>query len=348
MTRSRWKARSKAPVSILALTVLAAVIVSGCGSSGTSSTSIPSATVTIPPTTPRPTSATTADATTTTVTAAPSTSSTHPVVATGGGGTIAYEVRSAGNTVGLFTVNPDGGDPNEIGASGGYLAAWSPDASRIVFVASGNSGRNDLYVIDADGQNRRRLTDTPDEEGIPAWSPMGDTIAVAIPMGGDAEIYLLDAETGVIVSQLTDNDGIDDFMPAWSPDGSQIAYVTRDGAAGSQQIHVMSVDGENSVQLTDNDVDDYYPAWSPDGETIAFVSSRVGEQTLFTMGIDGSDQRQLTDGETRASRPAWSPDGRTIAYHTSLDSDWAIELINLATQTVIRLVESGVHPAWSR
>lgn len=276
------------------------------------------------------------------------TTSTSVPMSVGGGGTIAYEVRSGGSTVGLFTVDPGGEDQREVGASEGYLASWSPDAVSLAYLTGGNSRRNDLYVIDADGQNQRRLTDTPEEEGIPAWSPLGSTIAVAIPKDGDSEIYLLDAETGAIVSQLTDNQGIDDYMPAWSPDASQIVYVTKGEEEGSDEIRIMDADGSNSVQLTDNEVDDFYPAWSPNGDTIAFVSAGVDEQSLFTMNVDGSNLRQLSDGEDRDSRPAWSPDGSTIAYHTRAGDDWAIELIDVATGAVTLLVESGVHPAWSR
>ena len=285
---------------------------------------------------------------TTTSPSIPVATTTTSIAPPGGGGRIAYEVRSGGRTLGLFAIEPDGAGGREVGADGGYLATWSPDGSQLAYLGAGNSRRNDLYVIDADGSNQRRLTDTPEEEGIPAWSPNGDTIAVAIPTDGDAEIYLLDAETGEIVSQLTDNEGIDDYMPTWSPDGSHIAYVTRNDVEGSDEIHVMTADGTTSRQLTSNDVEDYYPAWSPTGDTIVFVSSRVGEQTLFLMDVDGSNQRQLSDGEDRDSRPTWSPDGTTIAYHSFVDDDWSIELIEVATGRVRLLVESGVHPAWSR
>jgi Tol biopolymer transport system component len=264
------------------------------------------------------------------------------------GGRIAYEVRSGGRTLGLFTIDPDGTDGREVGAAGGYLATWSPDGLRLAYLHTGNSGRNDLFVINADGTNQKRLTDTPEEEGIPAWSPHGDTIAVSIPTDGDAEIFLIDTESGEIVSQLTNNEGIDDYMPAWSPDGSQIVYVAGNEVDGSDEIHIMTADGTTSTQITDNAVEDYYPAWAPNGDTIVFVSARAGEQTLFIMDVDGSNQRQLTDGKDRDSRPAWSPDGSTIAYHAFVDDIWSLELIDVAMGTVTLLTEEGVHPAWSR
>jgi len=257
-------------------------------------------------------------------------------------------VRSFGQTVGLFTIEPDGGEQVEVGAGGGYLAAWSPDASQLAYLHSGNAGRNDLFVINSDGTNKRRLTNTPEEEGIPAWSPTGETIAVSIPIDGDAEIFLINADSGEVVVQLTDNEGVDDYMPAWSPDGNQIAYVSQSEVGGSDEIHIMAADGTTSIRITDNEVGDYYPAWAPNGDTIAYVSARVGEQTLFLMDVDGSNQRQLTDGQDRDSRPAWSPDGSVIAYHSYIDDTWSLELIDVATGTVTFLVQDGVHPAWSR
>lgn len=244
-------------------------------------------------------------------------------------------------------MDPDGANATAVGARGGYLATWSPDGLKLAYLNAGNGGRNDLYVINADGTNQKRLTDTPEEEGIPAWSPRGDTIAISIPIDGDAEIFLLDVETGEVISQLTDNEGVDDYMPAWSPDGSHIVYVSRDETEGSDEIHIMTADGETDTQITDNAVEDYYPAWAPDGDTIVFVSARVGEQTLFIMDIDGSNQRQLTDGTDRDSRPAWSPDGSIIAYHSFADDVWSLELIDVATGIVTLLTDEGVHPAWS-
>ena len=271
---------------------------------------------------------------------------TPPPVGVGGGGTIAFEIRS-GSTSKLHVVNSDGSDLQDFAGLSGYLADWSPDGRQIIYVAGGRSSRNDLFVADADGSNMRRLTYTPEEEGIPAWSPDGETIAVSINLDGDAEIYLLDIESGEVVAQLTDNEDIDDYMPAWSPDGTQIAYVTNTGSPESTEVHTMNSDGGNNRSLTENEVLDFYPAWSPNGKQISFVSERDGNGEIYLMDTGGLNVRRLTNDPVWDSRPAWSPDGTVIAFHSQVDENISINLVDIKSGEVWQLVDDGVHPAWS-
>ena len=267
-------------------------------------------------------------------------------ISVGGGGRIAFEIRS-GSASKLHTVNPDGSDLQDVAGRSGYLAGWSPDGQQMVYVAGGRSNKNDLFVADADGSNMRRLTNTVQEEGIPAWSPDGASIAVSINLDGDAEIYLLDIVSGEVIAQLTDNEDIDDYMGAWSPDGKQIAYVTNMGSPESTEIHLMDADGENKQALTVNEVLDFYPAWSPSGKQIAFVSERNGNGEIYLMDRDGLNVHRLTNDPNWDSRPAWSPDGTVIAFHSQKNENISINLVDIETGEVWQLVEDGVHPAWS-
>jgi Tol biopolymer transport system component len=84
------------------------------------------------------------------------------------------------------------------------------------------SSEGDIYVVNADGSERTRLTDNPAEDFDRVWSPDGTQIAFRSHRDGDEEVYIMNAD-GSAQSNLSAAPGTD-YSPAWSPDGSQIVY----------------------------------------------------------------------------------------------------------------------------
>jgi Tol biopolymer transport system component len=79
----------------------------------------------------------------------------------------------------LYTVNADGSGLRSLDAAGsGWKPAWSPDGTQIAF-ASDRTGNWNIYVMEADGSNPRRLTPGNDNGFEPVWSPDGSRIAFA-------------------------------------------------------------------------------------------------------------------------------------------------------------------------
>ena len=114
--------------------------------------------------------------------------------------------------------------------------------------------------MNADGTGLLRLTDVPESDLYPAWSPT-NLIAFNSYRDGNWEIYLMNTN-GTNQKNLTNNSTGDDLFPAWSPDGSKIAFQSnRDGA---YEVYVMNADGTGQTRLTLNTGDtDGQPAWSP-------------------------------------------------------------------------------------
>ena len=144
---------------------------------------------------------------------------------------------------------------------------WSPDGSRIAFTSTrGDRARGDrsheIYVMDTDGNNQRRLTYNLNILNIDtgsSWSPDGSRIAFSSARDGNVEIYVMDVD-GSNQRRLTNNSALD-ASPTWSPDGTKIAfYSDRDG---NDEIYVMDVDGSNQINLSNNPADDSLPDWSP-------------------------------------------------------------------------------------
>ena len=151
------------------------------------------------------------------------------------------------------------------------LMVGADPQAQIAFTSE-RDGHRQIYVMDADGGNQRRLSNNPFCEFDPSWSPDGKYIAFTSTgrqntAGGHWRIYVMDADGGN--KRRLSNGAVDDWDPSWSPDGKRIAFVSsRDGRG--HDIYVMDADGKN--QSTDDLSRDTDPSWT----RIAFVSHKDG------------------------------------------------------------------------
>jgi len=139
--------------------------------------------------------------------------------------------------------------------------AWSPDGLKLVFTG-GLPDNTDIFVVDADGSNRIKLTDDTALDYRPAWSPDGKRIAFVSDRSGDPEIYVMNTD-GTAEVRVTTHNGVD-IDPAWAPDGSRLAFARAEPGGGTG-IFIMNADGSNLRRVTDNAQGDLQPAWAPDG-----------------------------------------------------------------------------------
>ena len=182
---------------------------------------------------------------------------------------------------------------------------------RIVF-SSDRAGNYDIYVMDADGGRVWEVTEDPEEDRSPDWSPDGKRIAITRGrVKGD--IYVVGEGGGTAVN-LTQGEG-DNRSPSWSPDGSRILF-SRATPETWRNIFVMAADGSEVRQLTDYSGDIEAPVWSPDGSQILFLSRREGDTWPMTYAMDvaGGQARRIGDNDVAPRTPRWSPDGSVILF----------------------------------
>jgi TolB protein len=187
------------------------------------------------------------------------------------------------------------------GVGTNYLPVFSPDGTRIAFM-SARDGNPEIYVMNADGSNVRRLTNHPAGDGTPTWSPNSAQIAFVSDRAGSPQIYLMSAD-GSNLSRLTTTESWAD-RPTWSPAPyNEIAFSGRN--PGGFDIKVYDIASRETRQITFGEGTNESPAYSPNGRHLAFTSTRFGGVQVLTIGRDGRGLRQITRVGNNQT-PAWS------------------------------------------
>lgn len=194
--------------------------------------------------------------------------------------------------------------------------------------------RYDIYTVNRDGSDTRRLThyDVYTAEGI--LSPDGKRIVFTSLKDGDLEIYTMNTD-GSDVKRLTHSPGYDGGA-WWSPDGKQIVYRANHPTDSAElkayrdlldqrlvrpskvELFIMNADGSNERQITHLGGANFGPSWTPDGKRIVFSSNyknpRSGNFDLYLIDPDGSNLEQITFDESFDGFPMFSPDGTKLVW----------------------------------
>lgn len=227
------------------------------------------------------------------------------------------------------------------------VAGPSQGASLIAFW-SDRDGDAQIYVMNADGSDQRRLTRNATQDLYPAWSPDGRQIAFMRRCWHSNDKYDTDQEIFVMNSDGSEQRNLtrrrlwDDESSAWSRDGTKIAFVS----GLEYGIFVINADGSGQRVLARNAES---LTWSPDGKRIAFVRGLPSEHVaIYVMKNDGSGQKRLTDARVGSFDPAWSPDGSKIAFTSERDENNEIYIMSPDGSGQRRLTHGGGDSAaWS-
>ncbi|OQA90583.1 MAG: translocation protein TolB [bacterium ADurb.Bin236] len=184
---------------------------------------------------------------------------------------------------------------------------------KIVFTASRGEGNKNIYTINANGTNLKKLTDNNYFDGWPKWSPDGGKILyTANPSDDELTFYVATMNADGTGINVTDTMG---RTRDWSPDGSQILYEW--SYLGTDQLYQSAPDATDKSLLTTTPRDKFFAAYSPDGTKIMFtVQVSYDGIEIVVMNRDGSDYRQLTNENKTHGYISWTPDGR-ILYTTA-------------------------------
>lgn len=207
----------------------------------------------------------------------------------------------------LFLTSPLGGAESQLTATPSSESSpdLSPNGRKVTFAGDhyAASDQSQIYVMDSDGSDVRRLT------SMPAWSPAFSSDGKSIVFVGepdgenDSEIFRMRVN-GRNVKRLTTNP-VDDLNPEWSPDGLSVVFDTR-RAGRDQEIASVSSNGGRTQILTHNVFEDSEPDFSPDGEQIVFQRKRHSrDREILTMTSHGGSLFNVTKDREDSYDPDW-------------------------------------------
>jgi len=221
-------------------------------------------------------------------------------------------------------------------------ATWSPDGKTVAFV-SNMSGRNNLWLVPAEGGWPMQLTVSNERQTSPAWSPDGKWIAYMSDYDGDEQwdIFLVSPKTGQVVN-LTNTREIAEESPTWSHDGRYLAYIVKPKASSVFEIDVYDTvlrDVKHLTTGTPKDRMNVDPIWSADDKFIVYSQeqSKGTDSNVFLVDVASAQSTLLTphDGERTYSANDVSPDGKTVLVTSNaVDGYDNVGLLDIASKQI--------------
>lgn len=218
--------------------------------------------------------------------------------------------------------------------------ALKPDEDKLAF-ASDRNGFWNIYELDLATGEVNQISNSPDYQGAPTWSPDGKWIGYEALIENNLDIYLQKVDGISETVRLTSHIGAD-FDPAWAPNGRQIAFVSDRG--GRNQVWLANLDDGSSnrfQRLSNNsEISASNPTWSPDGRYLAW--SAVNQDGLHRISLwDSEEPGNLAVDVCAGDKAAWSLNGKALAVvlNTPFVAYFSIYSLNVDHTMVLPHVE---------
>ncbi|PYL01639.1 MAG: S9 family peptidase [Verrucomicrobia bacterium] len=265
--------------------------------------------------------------------------------------------------------------PVDLKASGERIdadPAWSPDSRTLALLSdAGEEDQRQLWTLNADGSNPKKLTHLKGYAARPRWSHDGRRIAVLYieDAGGggplmpaplttgiidtaihNQRIAILDLDTGQLRQVSPPNLHVYDYD--WSPDDNTFVATAAPGPGDNNwwiaQIYTIDVSKGDATSIYKPALQVAVPRWSPDGKAVAFIEGLMSDEglhggDLFTIAADGQKNSNRTkDRKTSISSLFWQTPDRLIVTEIVGGSS-AISELALADNSVRTIWQAPEH-----
>ncbi|MFO8099687.1 MAG: S9 family peptidase [Salinibacter sp.] len=203
----------------------------------------------------------------------------------------------------------------------------APGGDRVVYARTSMDKMDDrrvsrLWMVGADGEMHRPITDPETNASQPRWSPSGDRLAYVASTDDDgAEIFVRWMDTGE-TARLTQLDESPSGL-SWGPDGERLAFTMFEEADTAPFAEMPSPpEGADWAERPEYIDQTYYRSDGGGYEDKGFTQ-------VFTIPASGGTPRQLTTAPyNHGGTPEWTPDGETLILSANRHEDWRLDPLN--------------------
>lgn len=219
-------------------------------------------------------------------------------------------------------------------------------ASARLALVGNRTGKKEVYLCDADGQNLLQLTHDNSVSIGPNWGPGGRQLVYTSYLKSFPDVYLIEIATGGR-KRVANYPGLNTGATL-SPNGRDMALIL--SKDGNPELYVKNLSSGALTRLTETrQAAEASPTWSPDGSQIAYVSDRSGSPQLYVVSRSGGEPRRITSRGSQNVAPDWGPHN-LIAYASLFGGRWNISVVDPVSLEV-RQVTAGdadyEDPSWA-
>jgi TolB protein len=242
---------------------------------------------------------------------APEAINTLPVINYNGDGNIAFISIEENGYAHLFAYQPRDLPFTRIttGNWSDIYPALSPDHTQIAF-ASNRNGAWDLYVMNLETGDVAQVTNTPEYDSAPSWSPDSQWLAFETYVNDNLEIAVVSVNERTQPTVSITQNPASDHSPVWAPDGRHVAFISTRGGDSDVWLANLDFTGEDRYQNLSNTplASENHPLWNDDGSQLLWssTSQTVGFSGLYIWDSNNPERtaRWVSDGIWGAWNPA--------------------------------------------
>lgn len=225
-------------------------------------------------------------------------------------------------------------------------------AGEAIIYESNRDGHWQIYSMDIDGKNQRRVINSTSNDRRPTWHPYQNMILFESDRNGVSDLFTFDLDTKELTKVPIPLKG-NKLYAQFAPNGKELIFnykITDD----NYNIYMISLNGKRLKTIVNNAYANMYPRFSPSGDAIVYFSrkhTKGQDDEIYVRNMYNRDEARLTRWPTHNFCPSFSNSGTKIVYVTSIeDGKPEIFIMNKDGKSPRRITfndETDTLPNWS-